>query len=542
MTGIKENTEKINIIGAGLAGLSAARILAEMGIPVRLVSVQQSERAQSNLAEGGINAALNVMGENDTVGEHFQDTMAGGCKLADPNMVAGLTRAAPDLVRDLDGLGVPFHREKGKLIQRNFGGQKKKRTSYAKSSTGKVLMAAMIDQVRRYEAEGLVDRYCHHRFERLVLEEGVCQGAEITDIYSKKIVYFPGKVIMACGGMNGMFPGLTTGTTADTGTASARLFCQGVCFANLEFLQYHPTTVEISGKRLLVSEAARGEGGRLFYEKEDGSPCYFMEEKYGQRGNLMPRDVISREMALLGRQAYLDLRDLPKETWDHKLSDLREEIIHYLGIDPTIAAIPVSPGIHYFMGGIFVDEDHRTNIPGLYAAGECACAYHGANRLGGNSLLGAVYGGRKAAQCAGEEYLKQDHEGYNQQNLTEITEPDLKREEELSIKDLALEEKMARTLASAMGILREKSQLDDALKIISRLQKQAVSEETRARLLLARAMLLSALERKESRGAHTRLDYPETDEDFRRTTRVACHGETISIDFQEIPDLRPEIS
>lgn len=542
MAGIKENTEKINIIGAGLAGLSAARILAEMGIPVRLVSVQQSERAQSNLAEGGINAALNVMGENDTVGEHFQDTMAGGCKLADPNMVAGLTRAAPDLVRDLDGLGVPFHREKGKLIQRNFGGQKKKRTSYAKSSTGKVLMAAMIDQVRRYEAEGLVDRYCHHRFERLVLEEGVCQGAEITDIYSKKIVYFPGKVIMACGGMNGMFPGLTTGTTADTGTASARLFCQGVCFANLEFLQYHPTTVEISGKRLLVSEAARGEGGRLFYEKEDGSPCYFMEEKYGQRGNLMPRDVISREMALLGRQAYLDLRDLPKETWDHKLSDLREEIIHYLGIDPTIAAIPVSPGIHYFMGGIFVDEDHRTNIPGLYAAGECACAYHGANRLGGNSLLGAVYGGRKAAQCAGEEYLKQDHEGYNQQNLTEITEPDLKREEELSIKDLALEEKMARTLASAMGILREKSQLDDALEIISRLQKQAVSEETRARLLLARAMLLSALERKESRGAHTRLDYPETDEDFRRTTRVACHGEAISIDFQEIPDLRPEIS
>lgn len=542
MTGIKENTEKINIIGAGLAGLSAARILAEMGIPVRLVSVQQSERAQSNLAEGGINAALNVMGENDTVGEHFQDTMAGGCKLADPNMVAGLTRSAPDLVRDLDGLGVPFHREKGKLIQRNFGGQKKKRTSYAKSSTGKVLMAAMIDQVRRYEAEGLVDRYCHHRFERLVLEEGVCQGAEITDIYSKKIVYFPGKVIMACGGMNGMFPGLTTGTTADTGTASARLFCQGVCFANLEFLQYHPTTVEISGKRLLVSEAARGEGGRLFYEKEDGSPCYFMEEKYGQRGNLMPRDVISREMALLGRQAYLDLRDLPKETWDHKLSDLREEIIHYLGIDPTIAAIPVSPGIHYFMGGIFVDEDHRTNIPGLYAAGECACAYHGANRLGGNSLLGAVYGGRKAAQCAGEEYLKQDHEDYNQQNLTEITEPDLKKEEELNIKDLALEEKMARTLASAMGILREKSQLDDALEIISRLQKQAVSEETRARLLLARAMLLSALERKESRGAHTRLDYPETDEDFRRTTRVACHGEAISIDFQEIPDLRPEIS
>ncbi len=542
MTGIKENTEKINIIGAGLAGLSAARILAEMGIPVRLVSVQQSERAQSNLAEGGINAALNVMGENDTVGEHFQDTMAGGCKLADPNMVAGLTRAAPDLVRDLDGLGVPFHREKGKLIQRNFGGQKKKRTSYAKSSTGKVLMAAMIDQVRRYEAEGLVDRYCHHRFERLVLEEGVCQGAEITDIYSKKIVYFPGKVIMACGGMNGMFPGLTTGTTADTGTASARLFCQGVCFANLEFLQYHPTTVEIIGKRLLVSEAARGEGGRLFYEKEDGSPCYFMEEKYGQRGNLMPRDVISREMALLGRQAYLDLRDLPKETWDHKLSDLREEIIHYLGIDPTIAAIPVSPGIHYFMGGIFVDEDHRTNIPGLYAAGECACAYHGANRLGGNSLLGAVYGGRKAAQCAGEEYLKQDHEGYNQQNLTEITEPDLKKEEELNIKDQALEGKMARTLASAMGILREKSQLDDALEIISRLQKQAVSEETRARLLLARAMLLSALERKESRGAHTRLDYPETDEDFRRTTRVAYHGEAISIDFQEIPDLRPEIS
>ena len=587
----------VNIIGSGLAGLSAASYLAQRGIPVRLISVQQSERAQSNLAEGGINAALNVMGEEDSVGQHFQDTMAGGCQLADPNMVKGLTLAAPELVMELARLGVPFQREEGKLIQRNFGGQKKKRTAYARSSTGKVLMAAMIDQVRRYEARGLVERYCHHRFERLKLEKKACLGVEVWDLYLHKKEFFPGKVIMACGGLNGFFSGLTTGTTANTGSAAARLFMQGVSFANLEFLQYHPTTVKITGKRLLVSEAARGEGGRLFYEREDGSPCYFMEKKYGRQGNLMPRDVISREMARLNRPVWLDLRGITAKTWAKKLSDLRGEILHYLGIDPAQEPLPVSPGIHYFMGGIQVDEEHRTNIRNLYAAGECACAYHGANRLGGNSLLGAVYGGRKAAETVAaedlsesrddcptetvrkdspEETVNKDSRGEavcrtetvrkGSQNMTarkdrgeeaacrlhteaeEFEEGVLtgqdgkiieeKAIEEKAIEEKTIEEKMEKSLAEALGILREEGQMTRALTRLEAMMKASLSAEMESRLFLARAMILSALARKESRGAHTRLDYPKSREEFHKITTAVYDGVNVRIDFEDIPDLR----
>ena len=583
-----EKNGMVNIIGSGLAGLSAASHLAEKGIPVRLISVQQSERAQSNLAEGGINAALDVMGEDDSVEEHFHDTMAGGCRLADPNMVAEMTSSAPKLVADLYRLGVPFHQEQGKMVQRNFGGQKKKRTAYAKSSTGKVLMAAMIDQVRRYEVAGLVERYCHHRFERLILgkesclggtnstrdlnlpedkvilEKRICLGVEVTDLYQNEKLFCPGMVIMACGGINGFFSGLTTGTTANTGSAAARLFIQGVRFANLEFLQYHPTTVKIAGKRLLVSEAARGEGGRLFYEKKDGSRCYFMEEKYGQRGNLMPRDVISREIAQLGYPVYLDMRGLTEQTWRDKLSDLREEIIHYLEIDPAGMPFSVSPGIHYFMGGIQVDEGHRTNIRCLYAAGECACAYHGANRLGGNSLLGAVYGGKKAAETAAAEYLGEVWKGKRDENsdqgktqerssaqsntrdeyfhqirpVTEESEAGIRT----GMKERETEKRMEEALAAAMGILRQENQLGMALEQIRDLmvKGQPLSEEMEARLLFAQAMLLSAMARKESRGAHTRLDYPECREVFRKTTTAFYDGQNIRTGFETIPEIRDE--
>ena len=212
----------INIIGAGLAGLSAAKTCAEAGIRVRLISSQPSERAQSNLAEGGINAALNVMGEDDSTENHFRDTMKGGCDLADPNMVRNLTQDAPDIVMEMDRLGVPFHRENGHMVQRNFGGQKKKRTAYAKSSTGKVLTTALIDAVRKYEVQGLVERYPHHRFEKLILRNEAAAGVLVCDRYSGKETVMAGRVLMACGGMNGLFAGATTGTTANTGSAAER--------------------------------------------------------------------------------------------------------------------------------------------------------------------------------------------------------------------------------------------------------------------------------------------------------------------------------
>ena len=526
---MKASVDYVNIIGAGLAGLSAGIALAKKGCHVRLFSVQASERAQSNLAEGGINAALDVMGEADSISEHYNDTMKGGCYIASPKMVKGLTAAAPAIIKELEELGVPFHRENGHIIQRNFGGQKKKRTAYAKSSTGKVLTVALINEARKYEDEGFIERFCHHRFEKLILDdEGKkCLGVQIKDIYTDTQQVYVGLTIMACGGLNGFFEGLTTGTTANTASAAAVIYSQGVEFANLEFIQYHPTTVEITGKRMLISEAARGEGGRLFVKNGDGRRSYFMEEKYGKNGNLMPRDIISKEMAALDSQAYLDLTVISDATWENKLSDMRQEIIHYLGIDPKISPVPVSPGIHYFMGGIFVDERHSTNISGLYAAGECAAAYHGANRLGGNSLLAAIYGGKVSADSVYTDML-QLGEGWDKAKI-DVTEFSYIDEVELSC-----EKSMQMHLIKAMGVMRDEKTLANAFDEIEKLKNDNHSIEMTARIEFALAMIKSAMFRKETRGAQVRLDFPDTDDKFTKTTKALFVCGKTQISYSDI--------
>ena len=512
------------IIGAGIAGLSAAITLAKQNIGSVLVSPQPSERAQSVLAEGGINAALDVMGEGDSAAEHFADTMRGGAYLADPNAVAGLTEHAPELVRWLGAIGVPFQMDGDRLVQRNFGGQKKKRTAYARSSTGKAVMTALIDEARKYEAAGLIRRFPHHELLRLELSGGACRGALVRDCRTGELFRHGGAVILATGGMNGLFPRRTTGATQNTGNAPAALFAQGVELANLEMIQYHPTTVQLPDKRLLVSEAARGEGGRLFVLR-DGERRYFMEE-VSEMGNLAPRDVISREMARIGGQAYLDLTGLPKETWKRKLPDLREELKHYLNLDPAKQPAPVSPGIHFFMGGVYVDEGHRANIPGLFAAGECACQYHGANRLGGNSLLGALYGGAVAARSAAET----DAAGAEPERVGTGAE-----ERETP----AFSERLGAILYAALGILRDEAGMTAALEEVDSLAPEARTETDRRRLTLGRAMLLSALARRESRGAHTRTDFPaRDDEQYQKTTVAVCRDGEISVSFRPIPERR----
>ena len=533
--------ERVNIIGAGLAGLSAAITLAEHGMACRLISLQTSERAQSVLAEGGINAALNTMGEHDTVQEHYDDTMAGGVWLADPDAVRGLTEHAPDIVRWLAALGVPFHMEEGRILLRNFGGQKKKRTAYAKSSTGKMIVQALVDEARKYEAAGCIERYPHHAFIRLLLteaqEERSCLGVRIRDTYSEKLFDLAGPVILASGGMNGIFPNMTTGTTGNSGDVTATVFSQGVVLSNLEMIQYHPTTIRIPGKRCLVTEAARGEGGRL-YIKKDGVPWYFMEEKYPKLQNLMPRDVVSREMFFVSERkdcekpVCLDMTALSERIWEKKLSDLREEIQYYLGVDPAIEPIPVEPGIHYFMGGIDTDSGHRTNIRNLYAAGECSSQYHGANRLGGNSMLGAVYGGRVSArQVLSGELFGQNGE---QEGVTELPEdaPEPLAEEVSP----AFANQLGSILAEGLGIVRSRERLDNALEKLRELRTTVQRE--RNRLLLAEAMLRCAAMREESRGAHYREDYPERREEFHKRITAQCLDGRIGLALQAVSGRR----
>ena len=551
----------VNIIGAGLAGLSAAITLAEKGIGCNLISNFPSERAQSVMAEGGINGVLDTMGEGDRVENHFEDTMKAGGEIADEAMVRDLTEAAPGIIRYLRKIGVPFNLKENKIQQRNFGGQKKKRTAYAKSSTGKVIMTALIDEARKYETMGLIKRYSHHEFLRLRLENGgkVCKGVEIRDNYTGNSFHLEGIVILASGGPAGVFAGVTTGTTANTGDVTAKVFAQGVRLSNLEMIQYHPTTIEIADKVCLVSEAARGEGGRLFIYRRD-EKYYFMEEKYPELGNLMPRDVVSREMYFVSRdnggaQVYLDMTELPKEVWKERLPDLREEIIHYLGIDPKNEPIPVRPGIHYFMGGIDVDIDNKTNVENLFAAGEACSAYHGANRLGGNSLLGAIYGGRKAAESAAKIVLGVADSLESLSNTTEgvtraiekplyttkvVTNQVEKNRIPLEIEAYNEEYEDAREsfiievrdiLLSSLGIVRNETLLNEGIAALDKLALRQLNEREKERLTLAKALILSALCRKESRGANYREDYPDRNDKFKGLTKAHLNEGNINIEI-----------
>lgn len=553
----------IIIVGAGLAGLSAALTAAENNCKVILLSTMPSERAQSVMAEGGINAALDTKEEADSVNEHYRDTMEAGVQLADPNAVQTLVEAAPGIVRHLEKLGVLFNLDdKGNIDLRNFGGQKKKRTAFAMSSTGKQIMTALIQKVREYEAKGMVTRYFDHSFVSLVKNErDNCMGCVALNHRTQEFFLLQGdSVIVATGGINGLFR-KTTGSLLNTGAVTAELFRLGVPFANGEFIQYHPTTAECPGKRLLISEAARGEGGRLFAWR-NGKPWYFMEERHPEMGNLMPRDVISCEIWRIcsepdgPKNVFLDLRQLSVAVIEKKLGDLVEDCITYLHIDPRKEPIPVSPGIHYFMGGIQVDERHRTTFRNLYAAGECCCQYHGANRLGGNSTLGAIYGGRVAAESAMEDISAirpdDEFESYGKKAMESIYQriaslQDAPKHFPLPV----IRAERNRILHDSLGIIRDGPQLEAGLAALDRLMAEKVigNYDDTSRLyenlymeslcLLGKAILMSAYNRRESRGAHSRSDFPDRkDAEYRKNSVARFEGSKITVCLENIPEKR----
>lgn len=553
----------IIIAGAGLAGLSAALTAAEKEYKVVLISSMPSERSQSVMAEGGINAVLNTKGEEDSVEEHYRDTMRAGAFLADPNAVWRLVEAAPGIVRHLADLGVMFNQDdSGNIDLRNFGGQKKKRTAFAMNSTGKQVMTALIQEVRKYEARGLITRYSDHSFVSLVKDErNNCLGCIALDHRTQEFFPLQGDaVIIASGGMNGLF-GKTTGSLQNTGAATAALFQLGLPLANAEFIQYHPTTAECLGKRLLISEAARGEGGRLFALR-DGKPWYFMEERYPEMGNLMPRDVVSREIWRICSQSdgpkdvYLDMSQIPAEMMEKKLGDLVEDCMIYLHIDPRKEPVPVSPGIHYFMGGIRVDEGHRTVFQNLYAAGECCCQYHGANRLGGNSTLGAIYGGSVAAKSAMEDMpLRRTGDEFEARSK-QAMESTCQRVVSLRAGSKhfslpATQGELSRILNNSLGIVRDGPTMEAGLELLDRLLDEKVTgnyDDTcglyenlsmESLCLLGKGILMGAYNRRESRGSHYRIDFQDqNDAVYQKNTIYWYDGTKISVSLEDIPRKR----
>ena len=520
------------IVGAGIAGLTAAIKAADLGAQVKLISPDYSERSQSVMAMGGINAAL---GEDDSTQEHFEDTMNGGCWLNNEKAVLKLTSEAPKIIKWLSDIGTSFTRDiNGNVDVRYFGGQNKKRTAYAGARTGKQIVTALINECRKREAEGSVTRFVGWRFLSLILDEGRCHGVTCISEKTSQIKQFTSdSVIMATGGLNKLF-GRTSGSIHNDGVATARLFMQGVELANLEMIQFHPTTINTPVKRMLISEAARGEGGHLFVIR-DGKPWYFMKEWYPEKAELMPRDVVSRSIFKASNggenQVYLDISHLDEEIIKSKLDEVYEVCSTYINLDSTKEAIPVYPGVHFFMGGINTDENHKTNIEGLYAAGECSCQYHGANRLGGNSLLGAVHGGWIAAENAISQSGNDDAES----RLDEID--CLDKWEKSGSEPEVVEDKLAYIINDSMGIYRNENDLKTALEKLDELDTNINGSYydyigIESLILLAKATVMSALERKESRGAHQRIDYPQTSDEYNKTTCATYDDGEINIVFR----------
>ncbi|KYD11648.1 MAG: succinate dehydrogenase flavoprotein subunit [Caldibacillus debilis] len=553
---------KVAVVGGGLAGLMATIKIAEAGVPVDLFSLVPVKRSHSVCAQGGINGAVNTKGEGDSPWQHFDDTVYGGDFLANQPPVLAMCEAAPKIIYMLDRMGVMFNRTpEGLLDFRRFGGTLYHRTAYAGATTGQQILYALDEQVRRHEVEGLVTKYEGWEFLQLVLDEdNVCRGLIAQNMTTMEIKAFPADaVILATGGL-GMIFGKSTNSMINTGSAASIAYQQGAYYANGEFIQIHPTAIPGDDKLRLMSESARGEGGRIWTYK-DGKPWYFLEEKYPAYGNLVPRDIATREIfhvcvdLKLGingeNMVYLDVSHLDPKELDVKLGGIIEIYEKFMGEDPRKVPMKIFPAVHYSMGGLWVDYDQMTNIPGLFAAGECDYSQHGANRLGANSLLSAIYGGMVAGPKA-VEYIKGLEKSSDALPST-LYDQYLKKEEEKWEEILSMDgnenayvlhKELGQWMTDNVTVVRYNDRLlktDEKIQeLLERYKNINVNDTSRwsnqgamfirqlkNMLLLARVITLGAYNRNESRGAHYKPEFPErNDKDWLKTTMAKFVSET----------------
>lgn len=573
------SNKKIAVVGGGLAGLMATIKAAEAGVKVDLFSVVPVKRSHSVCAQGGINGAVNTKGEGDSPWLHFDDTIYGGDFLANQPQVLKMCEAAPGIIHMFDRMGVMFNRTpEGLLDFRRFGGTQMHRTAYAGATTGQQLLYALDEQVRRYEVEGLVTKYEGWEFLAAVIDDSLRgRGIVAQDIKTHEIRAFRSDATIFATGGPGIIFGKSTNSMINTGSAASKLYQQGVKYANGEFIQIHPTAIPGDDKLRLMSESARGEGGRVWTYK-DGEPWYFLEEKYPAYGNLVPRDIATREIfdvcvnQKLGingeNMVYLDLSHKDPEELDVKLGGILEIYEKFVGEDPRKVPMKIFPAVHYSMGGLWIDEDQMTNIPGIFAAGEVDYSMHGANRLGANSLLSAIYGGSVAGPKAIEyiEGLETYAEDLNDQLFDQKVREEQEKFDEMLKMDgnenaYALHKELGQWMTDNVTVVRENDKLlktDEKIQELqerweninindtSRWSNQGVmfTRQLKNMLHLARVITIGAYKRDESRGAHYKPEFPErNDEEFLKTTIAEFNpennGPVISYEDVDVSLIKP---
>ncbi len=564
--------QRVLVVGGGLAGLAAAMKLAELDVAVDLMSLVPVKRSHSACAQGGINSVNDTTRQQgDSEYHHFDDTVYGGDFLQHQPPVKEMTDWAPRIIDLMDRLGVPFNRTKeGFRDQRRFGGTLYKRTAFAGATTGQQLLYALDEQVRRCHANGKVNTFEGWDFLGPIIDDdGRCRGATAQNLVTMEIRAFPADAVVLATGGCGLIFGRSTMSMACTGSAASRSVQYGAHYANGEFIQVHPTAIPGADKLRLMSESARGEGGRVWVPRRpqdsraprdipEEERYYFLEERYPKYGNLVPRDIATREIFNVcvneglsveadKQCVYLDLTHISREELDRKLGGILHIYEKFQGVDPRIEPMKIFPAVHYSMGGMWADyertaegglapdapRNHQTNIPGLYAIGECDYQYHGANRLGANSLLSCIFTGLFVGPCI-QSSIESLGESASDAKFDLLLRAERSRKE-MEHKQLLerpaggenpylIHQELGQEMTKAATVVRRNDQLTAALDKVSELHERArncslsdtgmwtnqnvmFTKNLLDMFPLAKALLKGALARDECRGAHYKPDF-----------------------------------
>ena len=564
--------QRVVVIGGGLAGLSSTMKLAELGVQVDLLSLTPVKRSHSVCAQGGINSCNDQTRQlGDSEWKHLDDTVYGGDFLNHQPPVKEMAYWAPKVVDLMDRLGVPFNRTgEGFIDRRRFGGTLYKRTAFAGATTGQQLLYGLDEQVRRQEALGNVRKFEFWDFLGPIQDEtGRCRGAVAQDLVSMEIRAFPADAVVVATGGCGLVYGRSTMSVFCNGSAASRCFQAGAKYGNAEFIQVHPTAIPGSDKLRLMSESARGEGGRVWVPRKPhdsrepdniptGERYYFLEDRYPEYGNLVPRDIATREIFDICVNdglsvdsermcVYLDLTHIPKAELDRKLGGILEIYEKFQGVDPREEPMRIFPAVHYSMGGLWADyvrssdgglqagapRNHMTNIEGLYAIGECDYHYHGANRLGANSLLSCIFTGLFTGPSI-QNYISNQSGGYGDVEASLLSGAVTKQKERhdnlltgnpgSDENPYLIHQELGDIMTRAATVVRRNDQLKESIGKVDELHERIMkvnladsggwsnqnvifAKSVQDMFPIAKCILKGALNRDECRGAHFKPDF-----------------------------------